>query len=157
MTPSVYTSERPSSPARVGGDLFRAHVAQGAEQLTGLGSARGRQEVGGGDVGDAEVEHLGLAGFIDQDVAGLEVAMNDALVVGVLHRVAHPGQQLEARRRVETATAGVLVQGHPADELHGEERLAVFTHPRFIDLGDTGMLEPGQDLCFVAEALDELG
>ena len=57
----------------------------------------------------------------------------------------------------ETATAGVLVQGHPADELHGEERLAVFTHPRFVDLGDTGMLEPGQDLCFVAEALDELG
>ena len=98
MTPRVYTSERPSSPARVGGDLFRAHVAQGAEQLTGLGSARGRQKVGGGDVGDAEVEHLGLAGFIDQDVAGLEVAMNDALVVGVLHRVAHPGQQLEARR-----------------------------------------------------------
>src|SRR5262245_44245118 len=48
--------------------------------------------------------------------------------------VAHPGQQLEARRRVETATAGVLVQGHPADELHGEERLAVFTHPGFIDL-----------------------
>ena len=147
----------PVEPGWVGGDLFRAHVAQGAEQLAGLGSARGRQKVGGGDVGNAEVEHLGLAGLIDQDVAGLEVAMNDALVVGVLHRVAHPGQQFEARCRVETATAGVLVQGHPADELHGEERLAVFTHPRFIDLSDTGMLEPGQDLCFVAEALDELG
>ncbi len=147
----------PVEPGRVGGDLFRAHVAQSAEQLAGLGSARGRQKVGGGDMGDAEVEHLGLAGLIDQDVAGLEVAMNDALFVGVLHRVAHLGQQLEARRRVETATAGVLVQGHPADELHGEERLAVFAHPRFVDLSDAGMLEPGQDLCFVAEALDELG
>ncbi len=58
---------------------------------------------------------------------------------------------------LSTATAGELVQGHPADELHGEERLAVFAHPRFIDLGDTGMLEPGQDLRFVSEALDELG
>ena len=81
----------PVEPGWVGGDLFWAHVAQGAEQLAGLGSARGRQKVGGGDMGDAEVEHLGLAGLIDQDVAGLEVAMNDPLVVGVLHRVAHPG------------------------------------------------------------------
>ena len=97
-------------------------------------------------MGDAEVEHLGLAGFIDQDVAGLEVAMNDTLIVGVLHCVAHPGQQLEARGRVETSTAGVLVQRHPADELHGEERLAVFATPRFIDLSDPRMLEPAQDL-----------
>ncbi len=35
---------RPSvEPGRVGGDLFGTHVAQGAQQLTGLGSARGRQ------------------------------------------------------------------------------------------------------------------
>ena len=141
---------------RVGGDLLRAHVAQGAEQLTGLGSARGRQQVGGGDVGDAEVEHLGLAGFVDQDVAGLEVAMDDALVVGMLHRVAHLGQQFEARGRVGTARADVLIQGHPADELHGEERLAVGTHPGFMDLSDPDMLEPAQDLGFVAEAMDKL-
>jgi hypothetical protein len=52
----------PVEPGWVGGDPFWAHVAQGAEQLAGLSSARGRQKVGGGDVRDAEVEHLGLAG-----------------------------------------------------------------------------------------------
>ncbi len=147
----------PVEPGRVGGDLLRAHVAQGAKQLAGLGSARGRQQVGGGDVGNAEIEHLGLAGFIDQDVAGLEVAMDHTIVVGVLHRVAHLGQQLKARRRVETATAGVLVQWHAADELHGEERSAVFTHPRFMNLSNPSMPEPAQDLGFVAEAADEFG
>ena len=54
--------------------------------------------------------------------------MDDALVVGVLHRVAYPGEQLEARPD-ETATTGIFVQGHPADELHGEERPAVFIVP----------------------------
>jgi hypothetical protein len=59
--------------------------------------------------------------------------------------------------RVETATAGVLVKGHPADKFHGEERLAIYTHPCFVDLSDTGMMEQGQDLCFVVEALDQFG
>ena len=108
-------------------------------------------------MGDAEVEHLRLAGIIDQDVAGLEVAMDHALLVGVLHRIANLGQQLEARRRVERAIAGVLVQRHAADEFHGEERLAVGTHPRFIDLSDPGVLESAQDLGFVTEATEELG
>jgi hypothetical protein len=112
--------------------------------------------VAGGDMGDAEIQYLGLAGFLNQNVAGLQVAMNDTLIVGMLHGVAHPGNQLDASASVETVTAGVLIQGQPADKLHGEERPAVVTHPRFVNLGDTRMLEPGQDLCFVLESIDEL-
>jgi hypothetical protein len=144
-------------PGWVGGNLFRAHVAQGAEQLAGLGSARRRQKVGGRHTGNAEVEHLEPAGLIDQDVAWLEIAMNDPFVVGILHRIAHSCQQFEASLCAETPSAREFVQGHAADELHGEERLAIFTDPGFVDLSDSGMLEPRQDLCFVVEALDELG
>ncbi len=83
--------------------------------------------------------------------------MDDPLVMSVLHRVAYFRHQLEARGRVKTATAGVFVQGHPADELHGEERLAVLAASRFINLSDPRMLEPAQDLGFVAEAIEQLG
>ena len=143
-------------PARVGRKLFGAHVVECAQQLTGPGLARSRQNVGRRDVGNAEIEDFGLARFLDQDVARLQVAMNDGLIVSVLHRVAHLGQKLEARPSVEASTAGILIQGHPADHFHGDEWPAVVTHARFIDLGDTEMLEPGQDLCFILEPLDEL-
>ncbi len=125
--------------------------------MTGLGLARGRQNVGRGDVGHAEVEHFRLARFLDQDVAGLEVAMNDALVVGVLHGIADLGQKLEACGQIEIAAAGVLVQGHSANKLHREKRPAVDSSARLIHLGDPGVLKPAQDLCFVAEAIEVLG
>ena len=106
ITPRAYTSERRVERGGVAGDLLGAHVAERAEQLAGLGPAGGRAQVGVGGAGDAEVEHLGLAGLVHQDVAGLEVAVDDALVVGVLHRVADPRQQLQRVRRVEAAAGG---------------------------------------------------
>ena len=96
---------------------------------------------------------LGWPRLVDQDVAGLEVAVDDAPVVGVLHRVAHPRQQLQAAARVEAVPAGVLVQGHAADELHGEVGLAVLAHAGLVDLGDAGVVQPAQDLGLVGEAL----
>ena len=108
-------------------------------------------------MGDAEVEHLGLAGQIDQDVAGFKVAMNDPLVMGVLQRVAHERNKLQPRRRVQTASANVFVQGHAIDEFHGEERPALFVQPRLMDLGDSHMLEPAQNLSFMVKPLDKLG
>ena len=83
-------------------------------------SALVQQVVGG--AGHAEVEHLGLAGLVHQDVAWLQVAVDDALVVGVLHRVAHLRQQLQPCGRTELLAAGVLVERQPADELQCEER-----------------------------------
>ncbi len=83
--------------ARVGGDLFGTHITQRAEQLAGLGATRRSQQVGRGHVGHAEVDDLGLARFVDQDVGRFQVAMNDAPVMGVLHRVAHPGHQFQPR------------------------------------------------------------
>ena len=91
-------------------------------------------------------------------LAGLEVAVDDALVVGVLHRVAHPRQQ-PSRAAVTSRplAAGVLVQRQAADELHGEERLAVVGQPGLVDLGDAGVVQPAQDLRLLGEALQQGG
>ena len=57
--------------------LLRRHVVGGAEHGAGL------RDVRGGHVGEAEVEDLHRARGGDVDVAGLDVAVDDLLVVGV--------------------------------------------------------------------------
>ena len=72
-------------------------IAQGAEQLAGLGSVRGRQKVGGGEHGQHRSRGPWAGRLVDQDIAGLKVAMNDALFVAAPHCVADSGQQFEGR------------------------------------------------------------
>ena len=98
---------------RVGRDLFGAHVVQGTDHLPGPGMGRGGPQVGG--VGHAKVEHFGLPRRLHQDVGRLEVAVDDAALVGVLHRVAHPRHQSEPAARVEGVFAAVLVERYAGD------------------------------------------
>jgi hypothetical protein len=46
---------------------------------------------------DAEIEDLRLAAFGDEHVRGLEIAMDDAAIVRVLHGLGHLHDQLHAR------------------------------------------------------------
>jgi hypothetical protein len=141
----------------VGGHLLRAHVVGRAQELACPGQAGPGQQVGVGGSGHAEVKHLRLSGLLHEDIGGLEVAMDDALIVGVLHRVAHPRHQAHAGGQVEAVAVGVLVQGQAADELHREERLTVVGEAGLVDLRNAGVVQPGQDLRLVGEALEEGG
>ena len=58
-------------------------------------------------LGDAEVDHLGHGLVIvlgDQDVDGLDIAMDDALLVGVLHGLADRQEQLQPLRGASGAS-----------------------------------------------------
>ena len=54
----------------------------------------------------AEIENLRLARFVHQDVAGLQVAMDEPALMRVLHRVADLGHQLQPLPRVEPMRVG---------------------------------------------------
>ena len=56
--------------------------------------------VGIGSTGNTEVEDLRLAAFVHQDVAGLQVTVNHAFLVGVLDGVANVRNQRQAPARV---------------------------------------------------------
>ena len=84
-TPSAYTSERAvisRSPIACSGD----HVVRRAERHAGLGhpiaAGLARRQ------GDAEVGHQRLT-VVEQDVLGLDVAVDHAVPVGVVERARH--------------------------------------------------------------------
>ncbi len=82
-----HRAERVEIAARVGRaaeGLLRRHVGDGADHHPLHGHARAVD----GD-GEAEVAEGGVAVGVEPDVAGLEVAVDDAATVGVLERQAH--------------------------------------------------------------------
>ena len=141
----------------VGAHLLGAHVVGCADELAGLGQAGHREKVGAGGARHAEVEHFRLSGFLHKDVGRLQVAVDDPLIVRVLHRVAHPRHETHAGSEVEAAAAGKLVQRQPVDKLHREIRLAVVGEAGLVDLRDARVMQPAQDLGLVGEPLDDGG
>ena len=80
---------------RIGLALLWAHVLQGPDELTDIGLQGRDRHVRVRGSSHAEVDDLGIALRVDQDVAGLQVAMNDALLVTVVDGFADPGKELE--------------------------------------------------------------
>ena len=72
---------RPDRRAMAGG-LFRRDVIGRADRLAGLGQVRVvRQPLGQAEVGDAR-----LVAVVNEHVGRLKIAMEDALLVGVVDR-----------------------------------------------------------------------
>ena len=72
---------------------------------------------------------FGSPAGVDQDVGRLEIAMDDALLVAVMHRVADLGEQLQPLRGDQSFSSSansVIVPG-VGDVLHDEVRHAAVT------------------------------
>jgi hypothetical protein len=143
---------------RISKHLLGAHVSKCAEYLTHVRLPR-RLGIGVGGASQSEIKDLWLAGFIDQDIAGFEVAMNNAALMRVLDRLANGDHQIEALASAELVIVGVPDQRQPVDQFHGEVRLhteGCVGGPRFVNLRDVGMMEPSQNLRLLLEAPDQI-
>jgi hypothetical protein len=133
-------------PRRVAARLLGAHVRQGAEQLAVPGLPRG-VAVEVEQAGDAEVEDLAPAGFVDQHVGGLEVAVHQPALVRVADRLGDGDHHADPLG--ERARGGLrpLLQRDAAHEFHRQERLFAGRRAERAggeDLGDPGMLQPAE-------------
>ena len=129
--------------------LLGGHVVGGSHHVSGAGHRRG------GHVRHAEVHDLHRAVFLDEDVGGLDVAVDDARLV----RVGEPSEHLHDHRhlaleRHRRRLAHGLLEVLALQELHRDERRAVGViaevedhhHVRVGHLGDRPRLALEADL-----------
>ena len=144
-------------PADLG--LLGAHVLGRPDELAKLGEQGQLGQPRAGRLRDTEVNDLRhelpvLTG--DEHVGGLEVAMNDALLVGVLHGAADLREELQPRPGREALAVAVFGDGNAAHELHDEVRPAVVGRPGIQHPGDVGVVHHRQGLPLGLEAGDHL-
>ena len=109
----------------------------------------------GAHPGEAEVQDLHAPVLRHHHVGGLEVAVDDALVVSRGERLGERGGDLEDPVHREPALGDQPVERLTLDELHRQEVDAV----RFLDrvhTDDAGMVESGERLRLAPEALEPL-
>jgi hypothetical protein len=132
-------SERVDVAARVGvgGEhLLGRHVAAGAHR-----HSRARQAALAHHLGDAEVHHLDDALAIQHDVAGLDVAMNDAGAVGMAEpqqRLAKHGNGALGRQR--SAAMNHLRECFAVDKFHHHHGVFAGGDER-VKRGEIGVVE----------------
>ena len=108
-----------------------------------------------GNFCQAEVENLGVSALGDENVGGLDVAMDNAFAVRGVERVGDFDGQAEQDIHFERTAGDAVLQGQAIQILHGDEGLAIL----FADVvngADVGMVERGSRLGLAAKALERL-
>ena len=144
---------------RTEGRLLGAHVQRRADELGEPGEQRLVGELSAGRLGDAEVDDLHNRFVVvkrHQHVRRLDVAMDDPLLMRVLHRLADGDKQFQTLARCQLGLITVLGDGHAADQFHYEERPAGVRRPGVEHLRDVGMVHQRQRLPLGLEAGDDL-
>ncbi len=141
---------------RIGLALLRAHVLHGSQQLADIGLQRRDCHVRVRGPCNAEVDDLRLAVGVHEDVAGLQVAMNDSLLVSMAYSVTDLGEELEPIPCSHVLGVGIVIEILGADDvLHGEPRhaaTAIVPGPGLVDLGDALVVQASKHLRFEGEA-----
>ena len=107
-------------------------------------------------LGQTEVGDAHLTQGVQEDVGGLDVAVEDALVMGVLQGIADLLDDLDRLAGGERGVADEFLEVGAVHELH-EEVEQVIPLAEVEDGDDVGMLEPCQGLRFTLEAQGEVG
>ncbi len=150
--------------------LFRGHVRDGADGGARTGQkfdadrggglsvrACGRRGVGRGrgHFRQAEIENLGVAALGDENVGGLDVAMDDVFAVRGIERIGDFDGQAEQHVHFERAPGDAVLEGQAVEVLHGDESLAIFL-ANIVNGADVGMVQGGSRLGLTAKTLQRL-
>jgi hypothetical protein len=104
-----------------------------------------------GNLRQTEIENLGVPAFGDEDVRGLDVAMNDPLAMRGIHCIRNLNRHTEQNVILDRLPCYAVLQSRAVQELHGDERFAVLV-VNFVDGADVGMIQCRGSLGFSLKA-----
>ena len=107
------------------------------------------------DFGEAEIEQLGLAALGDENIRGLDIAVNDAFGVRGFERVGDLDAEIEKLLGLERAAFDAMLERFAFEQLHGDERLAIVL-ANFVNRADVRMIQAGGGARFALESLEGL-
>ena len=122
------------------GVLGRREAQRRARLPSPVGAGRFRVE----ELGDAEVEEPHLAALGQQDVGRLEIAMDDEVNMGVVHRLADLLEQDQPLVEAESPLVGGDGERPAVDVLEGEVGDAGVVDAAVEELRDAAMREAGK-------------
>jgi hypothetical protein len=108
-------------------------------------------------LGDAEIQQLGHALRGDQDVVGLQVAVHDQVLMGVMHGGTDGADQLDALGERQAAAIAINVDGLAVDIFHHQIGRAVGGAAAVQQPCDVRVLQRRQDLPFHPQPALHLG
>src|SRR5207245_2407316 len=99
----------------------------------------------------AEVDDDGVASLVDHDVAGLDVAMNEAALMGMVQRLGHTRDQLGGLRKGRPDLRDPGPQIASLNELVDDVAVAIRRAANVENRHDAAMVEAGKVLRFGQE------
>ena len=145
--------------------LFGRHVGDGADSGAGtgeeksLGIAESRSvEAGvmiGEKLGEAKIQDFDAAAVGNENVGGLDVAMDDALFVGGVESIGKLDADFNGARNGKGAEGDGFVEGLAFEQLHGDEGAAILFFDG-VNGANAGMIERGGRAGFAEETFEGL-
>ena len=141
--------------------LFGTHVLKRADDGAQLGVRRqGSGETLGTDhARHAEVEDLRLAVLVDQDIRGLQIAVDHVLLMGMMHGLRHRGDEGHAVADADAVSGDVFVERQSVHQFHDEIGLrprSRISCAALVDARDAGVTQSSQGLNFNREPPEQL-
>ncbi len=132
-------AERPD--VRAGVDLVALGLLGGHVGDRAHGGSRDRHPGLSGELGQAEIQDLGRPVRSDHDVARLDVAVDDAVLVGLGQALGHLGGEAQRVGRRKVAAGDPVLQGFALVAGHDDVEAAVGRFVDLVDGADVGMVE----------------
>ena len=114
-----------------------------------------QHQLGLQQLGDTEVEQFDGAIGCDDDVARLDVAVNDKVLVRVLNGIAHAKKQRQALLQAKPLLFAVVQNWRPFNILHRQERQPILRFSAIQKASDVRMIQIGEYLPLGAEPPDQ--
>src|SRR5215469_10759068 len=104
-------------------------------------------------LGNAKIQKLHMAVFVDQHIRRLDVAMHDEVRVRVRHRGQHIKEEMNPGSKVELSFVTVVVDRLAFHIFEDKVRLSSSRYTCVQQFRDVGIGKPGKDCTFSLESL----